>query len=669
MPLPPQAPPPRRGLAAARAPGSGLALLQGGLLVVAVLYFARDLLIPLVLAVLLSFVLAPVVRGLRRVHVPRVAAELLAVLLAAAVVLGVGALLARQGTLLAGNMPTYRAAIAQKLSGLQSAGGVVDRITAAVQELGQEIRRPEAAAGPPGDSPGPAPPSADPVRRATQPPVPVEIREPDPTPLETLQRVVEPLLHPLATTGIVAILVVFILLYREDLRDRLIRLAGARDLHRTMAAMDDAAYRLSRFFLAQVAMNAAFGTFIAATLWLIGIPNPLLWGFVAGLMRFVPFLGAFIAAAFPALLALAVDPGWTTLVLVLLLFAVSEAAMGQVVEPLLFGQSTGLSPIAVIAAATFWTWLWGPVGLLLAVPLTVCLVVLGRHVDRLEFLEVMLGDQPALDPKETFYQRALAGDSDALAEQAEACLREKGLAEYLDAVAIPALRLGQADLARDAVAPERVEAVHRSVLTLIEDLEEAEERKPDAPAGTPDAASGGPEAAAAPPPAWRAPGAVLCVAGRGPFDAVLAAMLAQVLVRRGFGVQTGGGGGVTAAGDGGGGPGTPPPRLACLCLVEGGGSAATARYLLRRTRRRLPGVPVLALAWQGEEEASSVAAGLRAEGTAAGPEAAALVLATSLAEAAELASEAAAAAPGPAAAPSAEEGLTPEPDLAATAPA
>jgi hypothetical protein len=302
------------------------------------------------------------------------------------------------------------------------------------------------------------------------------------------------------------------------------------------------------------------------------------------------------------------------------------------------------------------------------VPLTVCLVVLGRHVDRLEFLEVMLGDQPALDPKETFYQRALAGDSDALAEQAEACLREKGLAEYLDAVAIPALRLGQADLARDAVAPERMEAVHRSVLTLIEDLEEAEERKPDAPAGTPDAASGGPEAAAAPPPAWRAPGAVLCVAGRGPFDAVLAAMLAQVLVRRGFGVQTGGGG-VTVAGDGGGGPGTPPPRLACLCLVEGGGSAATARYLLRRTRRRLPGVPVLALAWQGEEEASSVAAGLRAEGTAAGPEAAALVLATSLAEAAELASEAAAAAPGPAAAPSAEEGLTPEPDLAATAPA
>lgn len=380
-------------------------------------------------------------------------------------------------------------------------------------------------------------------------------------------------------------------------------------------------------------------------------------------MRFVPFLGAFIAAAFPALLALAVDPGWTTLVLVLLLFAVSEAAMGQVVEPLLFGQSTGLSPIAVIAAATFWTWLWGPVGLLLAVPLTVCLVVLGRHVDRLEFLEVMLGDQPALDPKETFYQRALAGDSDALAEQAEACLREKGLAEYLDAVAIPALRLGQADLARDAVAPERVEAVHRSVLTLIEDLEEAEERKPDAPAGTPDAASGGPEAAAAPPPAWRAPGALLCVAGRGPIDAVLAAMLAQVLVRRGFGVQTGGGG-VTVAGDGGGGPGTPPPRLACLCLVEGGGSAATARYLLRRTRRRLPGVPVLALAWQDDGE-GSLAAGLQAEGVA-GPDAS-LLVATSLAEAAELASEAATAAPEPAAAPSGEA-AAPLPGLAAAAP-
>ena len=181
------------------------------------------------------------------------------------------------------------------------------------------------------------------------------------------------------------------------------------------------------------------------------MPNPLLWGVVAGLMRFVPFIGVFVAVAVPVLMALAVDPGWSTLIWVLVLFGVGEMLMGQVFEPLVFGHSTGLSPIAVIAAATFWTWLWGPIGLLLAVPLTVCLVVLGRHVDRLEFLEVMLGDRPPLDPEETFYQRALAGDANALAEQAERCLKEKPLAEYLDGVALPALRLAQADAVHGAL--------------------------------------------------------------------------------------------------------------------------------------------------------------------------------------------------------------------------
>ncbi|WP_431271937.1 AI-2E family transporter [Dankookia sp. P2] len=190
----------------------------------------------------------------------------------------------------------------------------------------------------------PARPRAAPSLPTATDPIPVEIHTPAPTAFEVLQRVAEPLLGPLATAGIVAILVIFILLYREDLRDRLIRLAGARDLHRTMAAMDDAAYRLSRFFLAQTGMNTAFGLFVAAALWAIGIPNPLLWGFVAGLMRFVPFIGVFITITGPVLLALAVDPGWGTLVWVLALFALSELLMGQVLEPLVFGHSTGLSP-------------------------------------------------------------------------------------------------------------------------------------------------------------------------------------------------------------------------------------------------------------------------------------------------------------------------------------
>ena len=433
---PPSTLPAARGIAAAGVPGSGLQLLQGALLVGAVLYFGRELLIPLVLAVLLSFVLAPVARVLRRVHLPRAASVLVAVTLAGAVIFGMGALVGSQATSLAENLPAYQTAIMEKVGRLQAAGGLLDRITDTLQQIGHPGGAEKPAA--------PVAPRAAPSRQVVEP-VPVEIRTPDPTAFEMLQRVAEPLLGPLATAGIVAILVIFILLYREDLRDRLIRLAGARDLHRTMAAMDDAAYRLSRYFLAQTGMNTAYGLFIAAALWAIGIPNPLLWGFVAGLMRFVPFIGSVVAAGFPALLALAVDPGWSTLVWVLVLFALSEGLMGQVLEPLVFGHSTGLSPIAVIAAATFWTWLWGPIGLLLAVPLTVCLVVLGRHVDRLEFLEVMLGDSPPLDPEETFYQRALAGDADALAEQAEKCLKEQSLAEFLDGVALPALRLAQAD--------------------------------------------------------------------------------------------------------------------------------------------------------------------------------------------------------------------------------
>jgi predicted PurR-regulated permease PerM len=606
---------------------SGLQTLQGALLVVAILYFARDLLIPLVLAVLLSFVLAPLVRLQRGIGVPRVVAVLGTVLLAAVLLLGAATLVGQQAGVLAENLPGYQATVMRKLEGLRDAGGLLDRLSGAVQDIGRSVGPTDAAA----------------PRPQRDAPLQVEIHDPAPTPFDVLRRLAEPLVGPLATAGIVGILVIFILLYRADLRDRLIRLVGARDLHRTMAAMDDAAYRLSRFFLAQTGMNLAYGSAIGLALWLIGIPNPLLWGFLAGLMRFVPFIGSFIAAGFPALLALAVDPGWGSLGAVVALFAISEGIMGQVLEPLVFGHSTGLSPVAIIGAATVWTWLWGPVGLLLSVPLTVCLVVLGRHVDRLEFLEVILGDRPALDPEETFYQRALAGDADALSEQAERCLKDRPLAVFLDQVALPGLRLAQQDAGRGLLEPERRAALDRSLALLIEDLAEAEDPKPAAEKGVPKPA---PEPG--PAPGWRAPGAVLCLPGRGPLDPQVAAMLVLVLERRGFGVAQGGAqggvqGGVQAGVLGGARgevqgavppPGGPPPRLLVLCLLDGGGSTATARYLLRRARRRLPGVPVVALAWGAEAEAPLPMA-LRAEPPAP-------AMAASMVEVLDLVTEAAA---------------------------
>jgi hypothetical protein len=413
--------------------------------------------------------------------------------------------------------------------------------------------------------------------------------------------VAEPLLAPLATAGLVVVFVIFILLYREDLRDRLIRLAGARDLHRTLVAMNDAAYRLSRFFLAQVALNAGFGLFIMGGLWLLGLPNPVLWGILAGLMRFVPFIGTFIAVAPPALLALAVDPGWSMALWVLGLFVLSEPVMGQVFEPLLYGRSTGLSPIAVIVSATFWAFLWGPIGLLLATPLTVCLVVLGRHVERLEFLAVMLGDRPPLAPEESFYQHALERDADGLVAQARRWLRESdaSLAAYVDEVALRGLALAQADWTREVLDPERMGSVRRQVEVLLDDL--AEDADPV-------------EAAAALPEAWRDEGAVLCIAGQGPFDEAAAAMAAQVLRALGFGAEAAPNAVLEAARIE---QALDPARirLCCLSVLEEGSSAASVRYFLRRLRRRLPEARMAIALWHAAPGSPMLSA-LRAEAPA-----------------------------------------------------
>ena len=294
----------------------------------------------------------------------------------------------------------------------------------------------------------------------------MEVLERESTPLELLRDVVVPVIAPLATVGIVFIVLIFILLQREDLRDRMIRLFGSSDLHRTTVAMDDAARRLSRYFLLQLGLNACFGLLISVGLWLIGVPSPLLWGIFAALMRFVPYIGAIIAGALPAALAAAVDPGWSMALLTVALFVVAEPVMGNVIEPLVYGQSTGLSPFAVVVSAIFWTWLWGPIGLLLATPLTLCLVVLGRHVDRLEFLDVLLGDRPALTPAENLYQRMLAGDPDEALESAEQLLKERSLTSYYDDVVLGGLRLAANDASpwrprRSAARP--AEGLHSSL--------------------------------------------------------------------------------------------------------------------------------------------------------------------------------------------------------------
>ena len=587
---------------AAGVPEGGPGVFYAGIALVGVLYFTRELLVPLALAVLLAFVLAPVVRGFRKIGVPRIASEMLGVILAVAVISGIGALMGRQLAELAADLPSYQATVSGKLTGLVGNEGPLGRASELLRSLGEGLSGKDGA---------PASRAAAP--QAGLPPLPVEVREPTPGLLTVMQRVVGPLLGPVATTGIVIVFVVFLLLYREDLRDRVIKLMGSRDLQRTTAALNDAASRLSRYFLAQTAMNAFFGLVISAGLWAIGIPNPLLWGVIAGLMRFVPFIGGFIAAAFPLLLAIAVDPGWTMLIWVVVLFAVAEPVMAQAVEPMVYGHSTGLSPVAILLATAFWAWLWGPIGLLLATPLTVGLVVLGRHVDRLEFLDVLLGDRAALAPSAAFYQRALAGDGDGLAEQAELQLRVMPLLAFYDGVALPGLSLAQGDATRGALDRTRLDVLRARVDELVDDLSEHEDIDPpaieaDGPVQRGPEAEPVAEPPTPPPPEWGAPGTVLCVAGRGRLDEQATTMLVQVLGLAGFGAGILSAEALREAG-------TPLPaaRAVVLSALEGGSGATSARYAMRRLRRRFPEALLIAGVW-GAERDSPVLSALRDDG-------------------------------------------------------
>ncbi|MFD0935362.1 AI-2E family transporter, partial [Methylobacterium trifolii] len=429
-------------------------LIAGGM---AALYFGRDILVPVTLAILLSFVLVPAVRILRRIRVPRVPAVLLVVVVVFGALFGIGSLIASEGAQLAADLPRYSMVMQEKIKALRGATagtGTLSRIVDMVQDLGTALQPPP------------------PVERQGTPgsaghPFTVEIKAAKAGVLETVQTFAGPILHPLATTGLILLFTIFILLQREDLRNRAIRLAGSGDLRRTTAAIDDAASRLSRFFLAQLALNVAFGLVIGVGLWLIGLPSPTLFGVIAAILRFVPYVGAAIGALLPLVIAGAVDPGWSMVIYTAALFLVVEPIAGHVIEPLLYGHSTGLSPIAVILSATIWTFLWGPIGLVLATPLTVCLVVLGRHVERLWYLDVLLGDQPALAPPEIFYQRMLANDPAEAIEQGRQFLKERALVTYYDEVVLAGLLLAQEDLSRGTLDRERQDEVGVAIRTVV----------------------------------------------------------------------------------------------------------------------------------------------------------------------------------------------------------
>ena len=592
---------PRAQVAPAETPGLGALLsLAVGVVTVAALYLARDVLVPIMLAVLLSFILSPVVELLRRLRLPRLPAVVLAVVLALGVFGALATVIGTQVASLAADAPRYAVTIEQKARVIRTS--TVGRLPAMLGALGHQLDR--ASGGlttPTRVTTGPR------ALRTAPPPLPVEVRTPPLSPIALMREVLSPIVGPLETTGIVVIVAIFILLQREDLRDRLIRIFGATDLHRTTTAMDDAAARLSRYFLTQVAINAAFGLIIGIGLYFINVPSPALWGVLAGLLRFLPYVGAALAALPPLLLAAAVGPDWTMSFWVVGLFLIIEPIIGYAIEPMVYGHSTGLSPVAVIVSAIFWTWLWGPIGLILSTPLTLCLVVLGRHVKRLEFLDVMLGDRPALTPVESFYQRMLAGDPDEALDQAETLLGDRALSSYYDEVAVKGLSLAAADCLRGVLDDARLDRVRRASIALIGDLAGYDDTDPSPSRATPGSSRSLAEKAlpseAAPvdadhPPsaAWQAKGAVLCVAGRGPLDDVAATMLAQLLGKHGLGARTASFADVSRE------------QIAMLNVagvlavavvyLEVEGVPAHLRTMLRRLHDRLPGVPVVVSLWQ-----------------------------------------------------------------------
>jgi predicted PurR-regulated permease PerM len=557
--------------------------LAVAVVIVVSLYFGREVFVPMALAVLLSFALGPLVLLLRRWHLGRVPAVIVAVLLAFSMIGGIGTFVGTQLAHLAADLPGYQTNISKKIHAVRdstSKGGVVDRTSTMVKKLGKEIEKPTET----GDKTAIDQLAAPPRSTRYQTPVPVEIRQAAATPLELIYGVAAPLLQPLATGGIVVVFVIFFLLQREDLRDRFIRLAGAADLRRTTVALDDAAGRLSRYLLTQTAVNASFGVLVGTGLWFIGVPNPGLWGILGMLLRFIPYIGPIIAAAMPMIVALAVDPGWSMLLWTMGLFVVVELTTGQVIEPWLYGHSTGLSGIAVVVAAAFWALLWGPIGLLLSTPLTMCLVVLGRHVEHLQFLEVLLGDQPALAPEETFYQRILADDPDEASHLAEEFLKENSLSAYYDQIAIRGLALAQLDVNRGVLDHDHRVRIKAAVGGLIDNLSDYV----DVPADGSSASDGGVPAPVFSvgelAPSWHGT-PVLCVAGRGSLDEASAAMLAQLLQKRGIGARV-----VPSVA-------VSPPNLfaldaadvqmAYLCYLEPG-SFTNPHYLVRRLRRKLP---------------------------------------------------------------------------------
>ena len=462
-----------------KAPNSSL---LPAILVMATLYFGREVFVPLALAALLSFLLVPVSALLERWGMRRTPAGLLVVFLSLVAVTALGWIMLGQIYNLAVELPQYKRNINQKIESLHlhSAGRLSDTLAM----LTDEAKQLRGGASPATttvlpDAPTPhirnrskttSEPSKEQLSGQTDQPVTVRVEQPEESVATLVNRTIAPLIHPLTTTFVVVVFLAFMLVGREDLRDRGIRLAGRGRMQVTTSAMEDAGRRVGRYLRMQLIVNISFGSIAGCCLWLLGVPNPLLWGLLICLLRFVPYIGIFLAAAGPLFLSIAVSPHWGVVLWTALLFLVLELITGNIVEPLLYSSSTGLSPIAVLIAAIFWTLLWGLPGLLLSTPLTVCLVVIGRQVPHLQYLDVLFGDETALPPPERFYQRLLSSNNHEARALLDGLFAAKSKELVYDSVVIPVLTLIEESRHAEELTSSRAEEVLLAVEELAEDV-------------------------------------------------------------------------------------------------------------------------------------------------------------------------------------------------------
>ena len=569
-------------------------LLRAGVAatIVAAMYFAKPFLLPLLVAALLTFALSPLVWLLGRIRLPRVAAVLVAVLLAGGAISVIGYFIVNEVVLFTAKLPDYTENIRRKLEGFRS-GSVLGKASEGISKLEALISRD--SVGPSDAKGGAAVPVAPEASRGDAAAWPVRIVQ-KPTGRQLAREYLGPLVEPLATVGVIVLLVVFLLVYKDDLRDRFIRIVAGRRLAMTTHAIEDASARITRYLLSNLLVNGLFAIPIGFGLYFLGVPNAFLWGTVAALLRFIPYLGVLMGVTVPLLLAFAVFDGWLEVAMVGVVFLCTELVIANVLEPWLYGRNSGLSPVGVVIASFFWAWLWGIPGLLLAIPVTLSLAVAGRYVPSLGFLTILFGEARGLTSEERFYQRLIARDTLGAGEVADEFIRSgSALQALFGDVVLPALARAEEDARADVLDAEAALAVEREVRELCEEQATLEAVR-EATAG-------------APPPS--STGEVVYVAAAGGLDALAGELLGVILGRTGVKVLQVGGGSFAAEvieilr--------TRPQAVVCVGALSAA-SARRMRYLCMRLRIGAPGSRIVAAIWGAPAGVAEARRGLEAVG-------------------------------------------------------